>query len=387
MTKAIRIVLANNSLAGYPQGGGHWTCFLQYLFGLKDLGHELFWLELLCSSGDRGLDQRCSQIFLQRFERYGFKERCALLLYDPHVTDPTLDSTCAVGMSKRRIREIAGDTDLLWNFACSLRPSLLSMFKRRVLIDLDPGHLQVSALTWEMGIHAHQVFLTVGTKLHDSDCQVPTLGVQWHRFLPFVYLPMWNVAPDPGSNAPFSSVTQWTWEQLELHGRALSVSKRDAYLKYIELPKRSLQPFELAVNIDPNDDTGDRESLLKHGWRLVDPHRVASSPSVYQNYIKQSRAEFCCPKPIHRELNSGWFSDRSACYLATGRPVLIEDTGFQSDLPTGKGLFAFYDIDDAVEKVANINADYPRHARAARNLAEEFLDSGKCLPRMLDACS
>ena len=247
------------------------------------------------------------------------------ILYSPQVTEPTVETCDAYGMSSDRLKEIAHDADLLWNFSCSLRQPLLSLFKRRVLIDGDPGHLQVSALTWDMGIDDHHVFLSTGTKLHDADCEVPTLGVKWHQFVQFVYMPMWNVAPDPGEDAPFSSVTQWTWEYLDLKGRALSVSKRDAYLRYIDLPERVRRSFELAANIHSNDPTGDRELLLKMGWKLVNPHRVARSPSIYQNYIKQSRAEFSCPKPIHRELKSGWFSDRSACYLASGRPVLAED--------------------------------------------------------------
>ena len=383
---SIRIVLANNSLAGYPQGGGHWACFLQYLVGLNAMGHDVFWLELLRSTGNEARDQRLIKIFFGRFKRYGFKDRCALLLYGQHMTEPTLEWAQAYGMSNHRIRQIAQDSDLLWNFACSLRQPLLSLFKRRVLIDGDPGHLQVSALTWDMAIHDHHAFLSAGTRLHAADCQVPTLGVKWHQFVQFVYLPMWEVGPDPGIDAPFSSVTQWKWEQLEFQGRILSVSKRDAYVRYIDLPKRAQRPFQLAANIHPADATGDRELLLTRGWELVNPHRVTRTPSSYQNYIKQSRAEFSCPKPIHKELKTGWFSDRSACYLASGRPVLAEDTGFSQYLPTGRGLVCFNNLEEAVAGVAEIDRDYPQHMRAARELAQEYLNSEKRLPAMLAAC-
>jgi hypothetical protein len=382
----LRIVLANQTLADYPQGGGHWTCFLQYLFGLTALGHDVFWLELLHSTGNPARDQRLIDIFFGRFNRYGFKDRCAVLLYSPQVTEPTLEAGHPYGMSRERLREIAHDADLLWNFACSLPQPLLSLFRRRVLIDGDPGHLQVSALTWDMGIHDHHVFLSAGTRLHAPDCQVPTLGVKWHQFVQFVYLPMWEVGPDPGIDAPFSSVTQWKWEQLELQGRILSVSKRDAYVRYIDLPKRARRPFQLAANIHPQDATGDRERLLTRGWELVNPHRVTRTPSGYQNYIKQSRAEFSCPKPIHKELKTGWFSDRSACYLASGRPVLAEDTGFSEYLPTGRGLVCFNNLEEAVAGVAEIDRDYPQHMRAARELAQEYLNSEKRLSAMLAAC-
>jgi hypothetical protein len=382
----LRIVLGNHTLVDYPQGGGHWTCFLQYLFGLTALGHDVFWLELLHSTGNCTRDQRLIDIFFGRFTRYGFKDRCAVLLYSPEVTEPTLEAGHPYGTSRERLREIAHDADLLWNFACSLPQPLLSLFRRRVLIDGDPGHLQVSALTWDMGIHDHHAFLTAGTRLHAPDCQVPTLGVKWHQFVQFVFLPMWEVGPDPGIDAPFSSVTQWKWEQLELAGRVLSVSKRDAYVRYVDLPKRARRPFQLAANIHPQDATGDRELLLKRGWEIVNPHRVARTPSIYQKYIKQSRAEFSCPKPIHKELKTGWFSDRSACYLASGRPVLAEDTGFSEYLPTGRGLVCFNTLEEAVAGVTEIDRNYPQHMRAARELAQEYLNSHKRLPAMLSAC-
>ena len=167
------------------------------------------------------------------------------------MTEPTLETAHAYGMSKDRIREIARDADLLWNFACALRQPLLSLFKRRVLIDGDPGHLQISALMCDLGIHDHDIFLTAGMKVHDADCGVPTLGVKWHRFIQFVYLPMWDVAPDPGEDAPFTSVTHGLGNSYGWMVVLLSVSKRDAYLGYLALPERIGRPFELAANIHP----------------------------------------------------------------------------------------------------------------------------------------
>ena len=383
----LRIVLGDGgTFARYPQGGGIWSCFLQYFFGLNALGHDVFWLEVFQSCGNRAQDEESIEIFFKRFKTYGVKDRCALLLYNQSTTEPTLEAAHAYGMSKQRIKEIAQDADMLWDFACGLPQPLLSLFKRRVLIDGDPGHLQVSALTCDMRINDHDVFMTVGTKFHDPDCEVPTLGVKWHRFVQFVYLPMWQVAPDPGEDAPFTSVTEWTWEQLWMDDRVLSVSKREAYLRYIDLPQRSRRGFELAANIHPEDSTGDRQLLLRHHWKLVHPHSVAGSPASYQQYIKRSRAELLCPKPIHRQLKSGWFSERSAGYLASGRPVLAEDTGFSDHLPTGRGLLCFNDLEQAVAGVGAIDRNYPEHMRAARELAEEYFNSQKSLPAMLSAC-
>jgi hypothetical protein len=382
----VRIVLANGSLAAYPQGGGHWTCFLQYLLGLQALGYDLFWLEILQSSGDKVRDERMIRIFRERFQRYGFGERCAVLLFED-ADEQRLEAASAIGKEKNAIQEIARDADVLWNFACTVRQPLLSLFQRRALIDLDPGILQVSALSWDMGIHDHHTFFTVGSKLGDADCEVPDLGVLWRPVRPIVFLPMWEAAPDPGADAPFSSVTQWTWEELWLGQRVLKASKRDGYLRYLDFPRRTGRLVELAVNIDPQDETGDRELLLSHGWRLVHPHQVASSPAAYQRYLRRSRAEFQCPKPIYRELRTGWFSDRSCFYLASGRPVLAEDTGFSDHYPAGRGLVAFRDLEEAAAAAADIDADFAAHARAARGLVEELLDSRRALQAMLDACA
>src|SRR5262249_12244454 len=152
-----------------------------------------------------------------------------------------------------------------------------------------------------------------------------------------------------------------------------------------ELPRRVGRPFRLAANIHPEDQTGDRELLNSRGWGLVHPHEVAGSPASYRDFIRKSRAELSCAKPIYSELKTGWFSDRSACYLASGRPVLAEDTGFGDHFPTGSGLVVFQNLEEAVAGVADIDANYARHSRAAREFAEEYLDSRRCLETMLAA--
>jgi hypothetical protein len=340
------------------------------------------WLELLRASGEPATDRRRIRRFFRRFRHYGLADRCALLCFEGA---PTLESAQVYGLSAREVREVARSADVLWNLACAVRQPLLSLFRHPVLVDLDPGHLQVSGLTWDLDIPAHRAFLTVGTNVGRPDCGVPTLGVPWTPFLPFVYLPWWPLAAEPGPGAPFTSVTQWTWAELWWEGRVLSVSKRDAYLRYVALPRRAPRPFELAVNIHPDDATGDRDLLRGHGWRLADPHRVAGSPPAYRRYIRRSRAELCCPKPIHRELRTGWVSDRSAAYLASGRPVLSEDTGFGRALPTGGGLLAFQTLEEAAAGVEEIDARYAHHRRAARDLAEAHLDSRRVLEAMLAA--
>jgi hypothetical protein len=382
----LRVVLGNGSLALYPQGGGHWIIRIQYLLGMRALGHDPVLLEFLWSTGDRNRDESLIGSFFSRLEEYGLKECGALLLWPQHAKEQSLELACAYGKTMMQIQEIIKSADLLWNDCGGIRQPLLGMFKHRVLMDLDPGHLQVSALDVDMDIHDHHTFLTVGKKMHDADCEVPTLGLQWQTCTPFVYLPMWNATGVPGPERPFTSVTHWTWDELWLEGRILSVSKRQAYLRYVELPARTGRPFELAVVIDADKEAEDRAALSSFGWQIVDPWKVAKSPADYQCYIQGSRAEISCPKPIFRELKTGWFSDRSVCYLASGRPVLAEDTGFSEYLPTGEGLLTFRNLQEAVDGVARIDSDYQKHMRAARKIAEEFFNSGRCLEEILGAC-
>jgi hypothetical protein len=272
---------------------------------------------------------------------------------------------------------------VLWNIAGALREPLLSLFPHRAYLDLDPGVTQLSAAEWDIGLGDHHSFLTVGAKVGQADCQVPTLGLPWKTFLPFVFLPMWPQAPDPGPHSPFTSVTHWDWYSLPFEGRLLSISKRDAYLRQCQLPHLSGAAFELAVT-GGGDEEGNAR-MIAGGWRIVDAWQVAGTPDAYRAYIGRSRGEICCPKPIHRELRTGWGSDRSVCYLATGRPVVMEDTGISDHVPVGGGLVVFNDVEDAPRAVEDVMDAYGPHSRAGRELVEDLLASDIVLPQMLSA--
>jgi hypothetical protein len=382
----MRIVLGNGSIAQHPPGGGHWSWFLQFALGLRSLGHDVFWLELLRSTGDRERDRALIRNFFERIGAYGLAEDCSLaLLPSPFVQD--LATAEIFGATATRLDDAVRTADLLWSLSCAIREPLLSRFRRSVLIDGDPGHLQVSALTCDLEIDRHDVLLTVGAKINDADCEIPKLGLPWRTFMPFVHLPMWEFAPDPGFTAPFTSVTQWTWEELPMGDRMLSASKRTAFLPYADLPRVSGRNFELAANIGPEDPAHDRERFTRGGWSLVEPHEVVATPEAYHDFIRRSRGELLCPKPVHRQLRTGWFSDRSVCYLASGRPVAAEETGFSDRIPVGRGLLAFDDLASAADAVRAIDADYAAHRRAARELACELFDARRCLAAMIDACA
>jgi hypothetical protein len=384
----MRIVLGNSSLVKYQEGGGLWSWFLQYPMALKAAGHDVFWLELLQSSGSRETDLRTIRLFYDRLRTYDLAGNCALLLFQHALDSQPFEHAEVFGASPGYVRRLIAESDLLLNFACALRQPLLSLFKRRALLDGDPGHLQMSLSVgdFDFDLDYHDVFLTVGARINASDSTIPKLGKEWRTFEQLIYLPWWKCEPELKSDSPFTSITQWTWEELHYSGKVFSVSKRDAYLKYLRLPQLVDCPLELAANIGQSDPEGDRALLLENGWRLVDPHQVAPCPAQYREYIRSSRGEFMCPKPIHVQLRTGWFSERSLAYLASGLPVVAEDTGFSERIPTGTGLLSFNDIDGAAAAIAEVNANYERHRRAAREVVEAFFDWRKTVETILSAC-
>jgi hypothetical protein len=376
---AARIVIASSSLAAYPEGGGHWSAFLQYIFGLRALGHEVLWIELYRVGPDPKLDETRIRRFLGRFRRLGLGGTCVVLQHEGAKDHVTLENARYVGKTHREVLEFAATADQLWNLCCSVFPPFLNSFRRTLLLDLDPGLLQISGLTWNMGFDAHDVRFTIGANLGRPGCDVPTFGLEWKGYQPIGYMPLWNTGSQPAPDAPYTSITQWNWEVLHFGGREASLSKRAAYLRYLDLPSRTRATLELAANIDLEDTTGDREMMALHGWRVVHPHAVCRTPAMYRRYLQASKGEISCPKPIYRELQTGWFSDRSVAYLASGRPVIAEDTGLRGDLSPGYGLLWFSDVDGAAAALEAIESDYAAHSRAAQEIAEEYFSAERTL--------
>jgi hypothetical protein len=382
---AVKIVLCCNTMATYPQAGGHWSVYRQYLHGLAALGHKPFWLELFPRSGLRH-DEDLIRYFLDYWGAEGFADRCVVVTYDPHGVQE-LSHGNVYGISQARLREIIQDADVLWNFHCSMRKPLLQEFRRKALLDLDPGHLQVSSLHWDLDIDEHDIFFTVGLNMGEPDCEAPLVGKSWHAYLPPVHLSLWHDGGLPPPGAPLTSITQWNWgseNELWLGGRLFSPSKRDAYRRFLDLPSRCSVPLELAANIHPDDVTGDREELRKNGWKLVHPRSVAATVADYQIFIRRSLAEIGCAKPLHSDLRTGWFSDRSAAYLASGRPVVIEDTGLRKHINAPAGVLWFRTIDEASGAVDNLLSRYDQHRAASREFAQTELDARKVLSRLVE---
>jgi len=219
----------------------------------------------------------------------------------------------------------------------------------------------------------------VGLNLGAADCPLPTCGLHWEKSLPPVVLQEWRTIRPAGKN--YSTVADWRGvAAVEWRGKGY-VQKADEFRKIIDLPSRVSVPLELCLFIHPEEP--DRLELECHGWLLASPEINAATADTYHDYIIGSRGEFTAVKHGYAQGRTGWFSDRSACYLAAGRPVIMQDTGISAHLPTGSGLLTFSDTADAVEAVNKVETAYARHAAAAASFTREFLDSDRVLSRLL----
>ncbi|HVD41650.1 MAG TPA: hypothetical protein VNC16_11705 [Solirubrobacterales bacterium] len=374
MPEGLKILFAG-MVAGDPHQGGATWAVIQYVLGLRELGHEILLVEPISRQRLEG-DSR----ILPYFHGLAWLEGGAALWDE---TEGSVD-----GLASERVLDFAAEADLLVNVSGMLRDErLLGSIPVRAFLDLDPGFNQVWQETGsEMGFDLHTHFLTVGQRLGEADCAVPDCGRDWLPTLPPVALRHWPRAAAPPREDAYTSVGHWrSYGSVEHEGIHYG-QRAHSLRRLIDLPRRSDARYLLALGIHP-DEKDDLEALEANGWDLVDPYRVAGDTSSYAEFVRGSKGELCVAKSGYVDSRSGWFSDRSACYLASGRPVVAQETGFSSRLPTGEGLHAFVTAADAAAAVETIEADPAKHAKAARELAEEYLDSAKVLPRMLDLLS
>jgi len=367
----LRILLAG-MVAGDPRQGGASWAVLQYVAGLRELGHEVVLVEPV-APGALAPGGEVARYFGSLPLLEG---RAALLGRGGEET---------VGMPYAELLAFARGADLLLNISGMMRDErLLEAVPARAFLDLDPGFNQVWEATGaDMGFGLHTHFATVGVRVGAEDCPIPTLDRNWIATLPPVALAHWPLADGPPSRDAFTSVGHWrSYGSIEHEGVHYG-QRAHALRELFELPRRSRARFELALGIHP-DEVDDLRALRENGWGLLDPDRVAGSPADYAAFVRGSRAELCVAKSGYVNARSGWFSDRSAAYLASGRPVAAQDTGFGAALPVGEGLLAYSSSEEAAGAVSEIERDYARHSRAARALAEEHLDARKVLPRLLD---
>jgi hypothetical protein len=361
-------------------GGQAWAV-LQYLLGFRAVGHDVYYLE------DCG---RSSWVFIWEKEEWTHE-----LDYPAAYVNACLepfgfgkrwiyrDNYRSLGVPLAEFQEVCARADLLimravpfWNWRKEYE-----LPKRRAFIDVDPGFTQITLANgdkgWIDGVARAEHRFTYGQRIGAPDCTIPPEGGPWLPTKPPVFLREWPVSETGATH--FTSIMRWQGFKEVTYSGVSYGQRNKEFPDYFSLPSRTGQKFLLAQMGAPP------ELLTTHGWEVALGEVISKTPQSYRDFIQRSRAEFSVPKNGYVKMRGGWFSDRSVCYLASARPVLIEDTGLADWIPTGAGLVTFENVDQAIAGVEAINSDYARHSTAARRLAEKYFSTDVVLPELIEA--
>jgi hypothetical protein len=350
----------------HPSAGGHLWAYLNWAFGLRAAGHTVIWAEEYDAGYTVELLQPCVAWIKDRLAPFGFAERLALI--PQTATQPELAHALGCMDAAEAVR-----ADLFLNFAYKIEQGVVDRFRRTALVDIDPGLTQ---LWWKHGyikIARYQRYYTIGETVGQPGARFPDCGVTWHYTPPAVSLEAWPVTPAP-AGAPFTTVTHWGGEWVEDENGVYPNDKRTGFLPYFDLPQKTRAKLELALFLAPSE-AAERTDLERRGWSIRNSVDATGTPQAYRSYIQGSAGEFSCVKPSCIRLQNAWISDRTICYLASGKPAVVQHTGPSRFLPDAEGLLRFRDIDEAARMLEDATSNYERHARAARALAERYFDA------------
>jgi len=377
------VVLSAYNVASFPEGGGHFWVYMQYVLGLKALGCEVYWLERFFPGKDPARDEQAIATFLERMAAFGMADR-VILLVGPDAQKVSGARIEVRGMAAAEADALFGRAEFLLNFHYAIDPALLARFRRTALVDIDPGLLQFWISHGQLTVPRHDLYFTTGETVGTERALFPDCGVEWIPIRPPVSLEHWTPAYDPRPG-PMTTVSAWDSDSWVVNAETrYENTKRVAFLPFKTLPSLTDQPLELALFLRTGSDARDQHMLVRHGWRVRPSRYVARSPERYRNYIRGSRGEFSCAKPSCMRFQNAWVSDRTLCYLASGKPVVVQDTGPSRYLPDGEGMFRFSTVEQAAAAIAAVNADYERHCRAARALAERHFDARRVAATLLE---
>lgn len=362
-------VIVAGALANKAGSGGEAWVRMSWVRGLQRLGFDVRFVEEIDPSG-------ASPDAVTWFERvvteFGLADVSTLIAGGTAVAGPPIDDLVRVA-SHAPLVNISGNLS---------HPPLFDVVSSRILVDIDPGFTQFWHAQGNPGarVDDHDLHFTIGENIGRPDCSIPTSGVTWHTVRQPVVLADWPLLPVPPERR-FTTVANWRgpFGPVEFGGHTYGLKVHE-FRKLVELPQRCPDAvFELALAIDPADER-DRADLVANGWRLGDPVAASATPDAFRRYVQGSFAELSVAQGIYVDTNSGWFSDRSVRYLASGRPVIVQETGFTPFLPTGEGLLAFAALDEAIARVETVLGDPMRHAAAARSIAEAHFAHDVVLP-------
>jgi len=370
------------TVASDPYAGMAWM-HMQIAVGLQRLGHDVYYFETTSSwpydplRRSRVSDANYALPYLAHVaESFGLGQRWA---YRRSYGDKAW-----FGMTRQSGEDLLAHADAVINVTGSTRVAEEGLkVGRMVYLGTDPVVHEIGLLNGDEDVRTiieeHHEFVTYGENIGTPACLVPPLPGLRARMRQPVLIDLWEAGPPP--RVEFTTVCNWKQDgDVQFKGETYSWSKHHEFLKFLGLPKRISQPLELAMGGIALEVS---HLLTPNGWRLADAHAFSTDPWTYRDYVRASRGEFTVAKDQNVRLRSGWFSERSACYLAAGRPVVTQDTGFGTVLPTGEGLFSFNTMDDILAAFEAIAADYERHSRAAHALAQEYFRAEKVLAKLL----
>lgn len=360
----------------YPDVGGHYWVYLNWALGLRANGCRVIWLESVMPDDAPGDVQAMVATLKNRLAAYDLADSVALCSW----TDEPLPFAI---LERCYPLEAAVEADLLLNLAYGIPENLVRCFQRTALVDIDPGLTQVWMSKGQIKMARHDLYFTIGETVGQPGTRFPSCGLEWQYSPPCVALDWWPVCPAPPI-APFTTVSNWyidEWVE-DLDGWYIN-DKRSGFLPFLDLPKRTTQRLELALCLKPDEEEG-LVTLPGKGWGVRNAWEVTSTPQDYQLYIQNSRGEFSCAKPSCIRLQNAWISDRTLCYLASGKPAVVQHTGPSRFLPDSAGLFRFRTMEEAVHCLEAATVDYERQCKQARALAEEYFDAQKVVKRVLE---
>jgi hypothetical protein len=379
-----KIVIVLGIMGAIPVAGVAWQT-IHYLVGLRRLGYDVYYVETTgiwpynATTDDCTFPVTYLDKLLSRFRFQGKWAYCAT----------HSDGRC-YGLSELQVRSLYHRADAILNLSGGtvLRDEH-RICPLRIYLETDPVISQIRVATQDQPtidyLAAHTDYLSFGENLGEPDCGVPVKRFRYLRTRQPVVLDFWD-QPDNSMARRFTTIAHWdqSGKDMVYAGEHYSWSKHLEFLKFLELPQQTSQEFALALAIDDPEARQPTAQLLeRHSWFVEDAVEKSCDLDTYRDYIWQSRGEFTVAKDMNVRLRSGWFSDRSACYLAAGKPVVTQETGFSKYLPTGMGLFAFHSLDDALTAIEAINSHYQKHSQAAREIAAEYFGADRVLQQLV----
>jgi hypothetical protein len=413
----MRTAIVSGALANKPMNGGNAWSRLSWVLGLRQLGFDVWFIEQIrcdtctdAAGNVAAFEQSINREYFRTvMSQFGLSHHSALICEDAELIH---------GPPLRQLAALVRNACLLFNLGGHLtHPELSRCNGPKIYFDDDPGYTQFWHAAGQLGARllGHDFFFTIGENVGAEDCAIPTGNISWRRTRPPVVLDEWPVCAPPINGQPatrrnsgtgpglpmtcaaatahdrppatirFTTVASWrgAYGPVQFGGRTYGL-KAHEFRKYIALPRCSgRNQFEIALQIHGSDQA-DLDALVANGWRVADPRCLAASPDAFRRYVQTSAAEFSVAQGIYVDTNSGWFSDRTVRYLASGRPALIQDTGFSRYYPVGDGLLAFRTMDEALDGVVQISTSYAKHCRAARRLAEQYFDAAKVVGSLIE---